>query len=464
MKKIYLLLLFAFVGGMANAQMVHFYKYGQKVISVLMEDLDSITTLSAEEHPVTPYIEAELKSLTPNEKANNWTAEIDVKGIDVWSDSHDGYAFTEDSIPYEGVVFVPFWDIRNNPYQYRDVSIVEVGHTNPSTYRLTFTNLASDSTYHLKLRIEWPGVPFFASVDISTGHSLYDVLKETSCQTYIMVEGHMVGMTPDVLEAFLTKYQDVLGNDGPQYVQPTLADLVCSYLASLSYDQLSIASSVDFTGGTLALLATIPDGAIDYIKQTLYYDQPIVLSMDAYEIPVNSNMQPTMTDTLITCAPEWNAPWEKYVEVRALTSISHSEVIFETPTLLPSMKYDLYITMVSDSLPTWFQVNTIERKSNGDYSGRCTYYGNPNPVTVDSDVPNADVITSQSRSERCFPTGTKTCERILIQQGISSEYLSPMKFVIDSWGPSNSKYREKIYTRTLRIAGIELVPSAEATE
>lgn len=62
-----------------DAQNIRFYKYGREVMSVNTDDVSSITTLTAEQHPLVAYGYSKLLSVTPDEDASNrWYATVEV--------------------------------------------------------------------------------------------------------------------------------------------------------------------------------------------------------------------------------------------------------------------------------------------------------------------------------------------------------------------------------------------------
>ena len=77
---------------------------------------------------------------------------------------------------------------------------------------------------------------------------------------------------------------------------------------------------------------------------------------------------------------------------------------------------------------------------------------------------NADVILAQSNSTRCYVASEAKVDTILIQSGVQFKYSAygldngVVKMTVRSFGPSNASYREKVYTRTLRLNEIILVP------
>lgn len=463
MKRLYILTLLAFATVVLSAQNIRFYKYGREVMVVNTYNVDSITTLTAEEHPLQTYISGKVVSVEPSTSGKQWEVKVsyDAKCYNfAFSDREDANPDTLTRYSFDDFAYS-----SNYTQSLRELGVSEVqdkGYINDSDSDKTghyemLVLMESEKKTFMYLIYDY-GVPFYSKpIAITTGRLLNDAMQMAGCTKYVEVEGNIVGYNYSVIDQFISQHTDILGNIDPgKYVE----EIAISYLQSLSFSQLDIASTVEYTGGVLHVLASIPeDGAEDFIRRYLQIGQTIVVDAGEYELPTDYRTnEPTMNDTLIDCRAEWNAPWAQYLEVSD-KRIGQSQVTYSTPLLSPGQKYDLYATMVSDSLPTWFQFTYSEIKNNGSFDSHVTYYDNPNPVTADSDVPNADVISSQSRSERIFTTGTNTCERILIQRGISTTYLSPYRFTIMSCGPSSSKYREKIYTRTLRIAGIELVPS-----
>ena len=77
---------------------------------------------------------------------------------------------------------------------------------------------------------------------------------------------------------------------------------------------------------------------------------------------------------------------------------------------------------------------------------------------------NAEVILKENHSERCFVASAEKMDTILVQSAVQFNYSAAgldkgvVKMTVNSFGPSNATYREKVYTRTLRLNEIILVP------
>lgn len=157
-----------------------------------------------------------------------------------------------------------------------------------------------------------------------------------------------------------------------------------------------------------------------------------------------------------------------YVQVTAKTSSANTEITYKLPQTLSNVFYNVYVVTVPDHtsstpLPTWFQVQSQAQRENGAFGSK-TYLNNPHPVVNDGTYANADVILKQGNNQRCFVSSAEKMDTILIQSGMTFEYSGAgvddavVKLTISSFGPSGSSYREKIYTRTLRLNEIILVP------
>ena len=216
-----------------------------------------------------------------------------------------------------------------------------------------------------------------------------------------------------------------------------------------------------------------------------------------YEIPKDKNNNPTMTvdartyevyDSIFMMDPETGEPaldsvtGEKlvsnlslkkrynYANVVANTSNAHSELEYKIMSTLSNVYYNVYVvtcpvrkTIYTNPLPTWFQVQKSVQNEKGTF-GTKSYLDNPHPVTADSDIPNADIILKQGNNKRCFVTSDNKVDTILVAKAMMFDYCGVgvnggiCKFTISSFGPNGTAYREKIYTRTLRLNEIILVP------
>ncbi len=161
-----------------------------------------------------------------------------------------------------------------------------------------------------------------------------------------------------------------------------------------------------------------------------------------------------------------------YVEVKAKTSSAHTELEYKIPSTLSNVYYNIYIVTapsITNTLPSWFQVQQSVQNEKGVFGGKA-YFNNPHAITADSEVENADVILKQGNNQRCFVNNPLKMDTVLVQTAVKYDFSGVnvddgvVKFTISSFGPSGSSYREKIYTRTLRLNEIILIPFATKEE
>ena len=189
-----------------------------------------------------------------------------------------------------------------------------------------------------------------------------------------------------------------------------------------------------------------------------------------YEIPKKTTGEESMvvaqgqyniydTDSTFNVLKYYN-----YTQVTAVTSTSHTEIVYTLPNTLSGIYYNIYVVTVPDqfnALPCWFQVKHSEKNERGNFPSAQSYV-NPNPITADSDVPNADLIAKQGNSNRCYVASAEKVDTVLIQSAVQFKYAGAgldegvVQMTIGSFGPTNG--RETIYTRTLRLNEIILVP------
>ena len=185
----------------------------------------------------------------------------------------------------------------------------------------------------------------------------------------------------------------------------------------------------------------------------------------SYQLPLNSEGEPTMNTSV--CQWETGTGSVPYLQVVASVTTKQSEIIFPTNELNKQAYYNIYVvtTPAKDKeLPCWFRVRHSEwDEETGSFTSSDTYFTNPNPITADSDVPNADLIIKQAHNEQFFVAGATTVDTILIQSAF--QVATPAaNLIVSSCGPSNSSTREIIYTRTLALHKIIMVPYATAEE
>lgn len=155
-----------------------------------------------------------------------------------------------------------------------------------------------------------------------------------------------------------------------------------------------------------------------------------------------------------------------YTQVTAKTPSAQTALTYTLPSTYSGCYYNIYLVTVPDvvnRLPLWFQVSQQVANASGTFPTTGTYFSNPHPVTAGS-VENSDVILAQSNNGRCFVASAEKMDTILIQAAVPYTYSAAglddgvVRLNIGSFGPSSSRYRETIYTRTLRLNEIILVP------
>ncbi len=152
-----------------------------------------------------------------------------------------------------------------------------------------------------------------------------------------------------------------------------------------------------------------------------------------------------------------------YVSVIAKTATADTELLYKIPNTFSNCYYNIYLVTVPGDLPLWFQVQQNVLNDRGAFPSSATYFTNPHPVTEGS-VENSDVILGQSRSERCYVASAEKVDTILLQSAVKYDYSSMslddevVQLTIKSFGPSSSTYRDKIYTRNLRLNEIIMIP------
>ena len=155
-----------------------------------------------------------------------------------------------------------------------------------------------------------------------------------------------------------------------------------------------------------------------------------------------------------------------FVNVTAKTASAHTEIEYTLNNTLSNVYYNVYLVTCPDRLnplPTWLQVQLSTQNEKGVFGSK-TYMNNPHAVSEGSDVDNSDVILKQGNNQRCFVASGEVVDTILVQSAVKFDYSGygaddgVVKFLISSFGPSGSSYREKIYTRTLRLNEIILIP------
>ncbi len=170
------------------------------------------------------------------------------------------------------------------------------------------------------------------------------------------------------------------------------------------------------------------------------------------------------TDTgTVADADDGEGKTYSYVLVTAKTPSAQTQLDYTIPSTFSNCYYNIYLVTVPGDLPLWFQVQQSVKNASGSFPTSATYFTNPHPVTEGS-VDNSDVILQQSNNGRCYVASTEKVDTILLQSAVKYDYSSMsldegvVKLTIGSFGPSSSTYRDKIYTRELRLNEIIMIP------
>ncbi len=155
-----------------------------------------------------------------------------------------------------------------------------------------------------------------------------------------------------------------------------------------------------------------------------------------------------------------------YITVVARTASAQTSMEYKMKDLFSNCYYNIYLVTIPDEdthLPLWFQVSQKVMNANGGWPSASTYFTNPHPVTEGS-VDNSETILNQSNNTRCFVASAEKVDTILLQAAVTYPYSGvgiddeTVQLTVGSFGPSSSTYRERVYTRTLRLNEIILVP------
>lgn len=194
-------------------------------------------------------------------------------------------------------------------------------------------------------------------------------------------------------------------------------------------------------------------------------------------IPKNEKNQPT-----VTVVPTRYVIYDEnheivksfdYATITAEEETGHAQLTYQLPSTMSDVYYNIYVVTippVSKPLPCWFGVKHQELRSDGTFTNLASY-ANPYPVSESTDVDNLDIITNSAESkfnnsdlQNLFVSSANKVDTILVQSAVKYTYSGMgagdgvVKVYFTSMGPSGNQYREKIYTRTLRLNEIIFVP------
>ncbi len=150
-------------------------------------------------------------------------------------------------------------------------------------------------------------------------------------------------------------------------------------------------------------------------------------------------------------------------------STSQTEITYTIPSTMSGAYYNIYLVTVPDfmtNLPCWFQVGYAEKNEKGAFPTSFKAFTNPHSDEVMADENVAEATFSNK--DRCYIATAEKLDTILIQSAVQFTYSSAslsgseidgvVKLQVKSIGPSQGTWREKRYTRTLRLNEFILVP------
>ena len=151
-----------------------------------------------------------------------------------------------------------------------------------------------------------------------------------------------------------------------------------------------------------------------------------------------------------------------YLKVSAITStVSQTSIHFIFNEVDTTAYYNIYVVAVpgEEQLPCLMRVapNYFDDKQ-GSFTNTYHYFDNPHPIQKDENIPYTSLVKDQ-----CFVPQPEKVDTMLLQSGFKPT--SPVtKLDFYSYGPVSASYRETIYTRTLRLHKIVMIPYASAEE
>lgn len=162
-----------------------------------------------------------------------------------------------------------------------------------------------------------------------------------------------------------------------------------------------------------------------------------------------------------------------YVEVSSVSESGHATLTYQLPSTMSGAYYNIYIVTVPNRLkylPTWFGVQYQQLRSDGSFTNPASFE-NPHPVSEATDIDNLDIILNNAESKfsatdlkNLFVSNATKLDTILVKTAANFTYSSlgagdgVVKLTFKSMGPAAGTYREKIYTRTIRLNEIIFVP------
>ena len=178
-----------------------------------------------------------------------------------------------------------------------------------------------------------------------------------------------------------------------------------------------------------------------------------------------------------------------YLQVTSKVDAEGTKIYYKIPNTLSNVYYNIYIVTTpnqnrKEQLPCWFQIEHAEKQENGDFSKFEKYY-NPNPVTYDAAddpdgtgqgvsgdkvVANAKTIVELGYSKECYVADAAKVDTILIQKAVKYDFSGygldegVVKLSIGSWENAPGAQQDLIYTRTLRLNEIIMIPFEEEAD
>ena len=453
----------------AQVPVLEFYKDGKVIYTDASQNgtnaerpVGNFEVLSAAEHPVKNHIKFVEINATPSTSDGPW--QLDYRLItDLRYGGRRIYVKVSPALPIEKIH--PNISGLSHDYRYsRDAQCdsIDLYFEWVDESRGYIPCLEKQTEYTFTFYEEAYGLTFKTDdLKVKTGYSEADALKERNLENAeVLANGARIALPDDVVIPFLQKHE---WGQLAVNVRKYIADYMQTYSIS---DIKKISTEVPVYEGSLYVVNEIPDAAATYIADLL--GKKNVVPGGEGEVPMSYD-QASMNMEEITNGVTGDTYWE----ITAKQVADQTQVTYTTAGQLPGKYVNLYVTMASgrgqnqsveESLPVSFTAECQVLNEEGKYV-RSGIDAEGTPVTNNGflcnqhpewnyDVPE---LQGQPNFQRCYLVKNDTGRKVYLGT-VKVDNFGPMQLTFKSFGPAATKYKEKVYTRTLRIANIITEP------
>lgn len=380
----------------------------------------------------------------------------------------DGFVISKTQNAEPDVVITSYDLFRNGLSPLREDKTVEVVNSDDTnSYTCTLSHLGYNTTYYLRPYVMIPNASgenlrmYGEELKFSTPKTVYAALDnepETAGGYCWLANGVVVSKIG--LKAIYDAHAQELRGDSASIMN----GIVCDMTRTLSENDaaaLPVAKTIECVDGTIKLVNTIPAAIMDKVWK--YMNSGVTYAPE--EFIVNRDVQAGSTkaeawasdkimekDSIVSCTPDEGLPHNAYMLFEPVSSSSNPLVSIEIQKSLLALKYRIDVTFApaetrvdeegqAASVPNRLNVEWYYTDGYGKYSSR--------GVALSAD---------EAHTEGRFVIAGKLGECDTASFEITPDQTTGKSIIKLSANITSTQFKNKIYTRTLRIAEIKVTP------